>query len=89
MVMKLDNWTLFNLPESDRQLFAAYGSPEQEASLLKDIPMQCLDLVKPTIQRVEQLTDRRCRVIYRGPRRGRYQSCTLRADALRFAVYFR
>lgn len=87
--MKLDNWTLFNLTESDRQLLAAYGAPDSEASFLKNVPIQCLDLVRPTIRRIENLSGRRCRVIYRGPRRTRHQSCTLRADANRFALYFR
>lgn len=88
--MELDRWTLFNLTESDRQLFASFGGPDDEASLLKDVPIQCLDKVKPTIRRVEALSGKKCRVIYRGPRPdGHYQSTTRRADAVRFAVYFR
>ena len=77
------------LTESDRQLFRAYGSPDSEASLLKDIPIQCLDLVRPVQRRIEQLSGRRCRVIYRGPRPDRHQATARRADAVRFALYFR
>lgn len=87
--MKLDNWTLFMLTESDRQLFRAYGAPDDEASLLKDVPIQCLDLVKPTQRRIEKLSGKPCRVIYRGPRPDRHQATTRRADAVRFALYFR
>jgi len=88
--MKLDNWTLFNLTESDRQLFSAYAGPKDEASLLKDMPIQCLDLVKPAIRRIEGLSGQKCRVIYRGPRPdGHFQSMTRKADAVRFALYFR
>ena len=87
--MKLDRFTYFMLTEDDRRLFAAFGSPDRETSLLKDIPVQCLDLVKSTIRRVEQLSNRRCRVIYRGPRPDRFQACTRKGDANRFAVYFR
>jgi hypothetical protein len=89
MVMKIDNWTRFNLTAEDRQLIDAYSGPTNEASILKDIPIQCLDLALPTIRRIQALSGRRCRVVYRGPRRSRYQSTTHRADALRFAVYFR
>jgi hypothetical protein len=88
--VKLDNWTMFNLTESDRQLFRAYGGPKSESSLLKDVPIQCLDLVRPTIRRIEYLSGQKCRVIYRGPRPGgHYQSMTHRDDAVRFALYFR
>lgn len=87
--MKLDRWTLFNLTDSDRQLFSAYSGPDSEASLLKDVPIQCLDLVRPTIRRIETLSGKSCRVIYRGPRADRYQSMTHKADAVRFALYFR
>lgn len=86
--MKLDQWTYFNLTQSDRQLFDTYGAPDAEASLIKDIPIQCLDLVRPTMRRIEGLSGRRCRVIYRGPRPDRYQAMTRKADAVRFAVYF-
>jgi len=88
--MKLDNWTLFNLTDSDRQLFAAYSGPDGESSLLKDVPIQCWDLVRPTMRRIEGLTGKKCRVIYRGPRPdGHYQSMTRKADAVRFGLYFR
>lgn len=87
--MKLDNWTYFNLTDSDRQLFSAYGAPGSETSLLKDVPIQCLNLVRPTIRRIESLSGRRCRVVYRGPRPDPYQYSTRRADAHRFALYFR
>jgi hypothetical protein len=88
--MKLDNWTLFNLPQSDRQLIEAYSGPENEASLLKDVPIHCLDIVFPTIRRIESLSGKKCRVIYRGPRPdGHHQSMTRKADAVRFALYFR
>lgn len=77
------------LTESDRQLFRAYGSPDSEASLLKDIPIQCLPLVKPTQRRIENLSGTKMRVIYRGPRPDRHQATTRKADAERFALYFR
>ncbi len=88
--MKIDQFTYFMLTDEDRQLFAAYGGPKDEVSLLKDVPIQCLDLVKPTIRRLENLSGKKCRVIYRGPRPdGHYQSMTRRANAVRFALYFR
>lgn len=88
--MKLDNWTLFNLPQADRQLLDHYAAPSGEAAVLKDLPIQVLDLVKPTIRRMESLTGRKCRVIYRGPRPdGHHQSMTRKDDAVRFGVYFR
>ena len=88
--MELDRWTLFNLPESDRQLFAAFGGPDSESSLLKNVPIQCLGQIRATQRRIESLSGRKCRVIYRGPRPdGHGQSMTRRADAVRFGLYFR
>ena len=87
--MKLDNWTLFNLPEADRQLLAAYGGPEGESAVLKGLPIQVLDLVKPTICRIAGLTDRKMRVIFRGPRYDLSRGWCRRADAHGFSVYFR
>lgn len=87
---KIDRWTYFMLQHEDRQLFDQYAAPAHETALLKDLPIQVLDLVRRTIRRVELLTGRKLRVIYRGPRR-RYchQSSTWKQDAERFAVYFR
>lgn len=88
--LKIDRWTYFMLTHEDRQLFDHYAGPCNETSILKDLPIQVLDLAKRTMRRVELLTGRKLRVIYRGPRR-RYchQSCTWKQDAERFAVYFR
>lgn len=87
--MELDQWTLFNLPESDRQLIKQYSSPTNEASVLKGLPIQVLDLVKPTIRRISYLTGQKMRVIYRGPRYDLCHSWCRRKDARGFSVYFR
>ena len=78
------------LGPNGEQLFQSFGSPDHETSILKDVPVQCLDLVKPVMRQIEELTGRRLRVIYRGPRaRHHGQSTTWKQDAERFAVYFR
>lgn len=88
--MKLDRWTHFNLGRSDQQLFESFASPAGERSLIKDVPIQCLDQVKQAIRRAEALSDRKMRVIYRGSRNRFYgQATTWRQDADRFAVYWR
>jgi hypothetical protein len=87
--MELDRWTLFNLPESDRQLLEQYGVPQDETAVLKGLPIQVLDLVKPTIRRIAGLTDRKMRVIYRGPRYDLTRGWCRKSDARAFSVYFR
>ena len=87
--MELDRWTLFNLPESDRQLVEQYSAPQDEAAVLKGLPIQVLDLVRPTMRRIAGLTDRKMRVIFRGPRYDLSRSWCRRADARSFSVYFR
>lgn len=88
--MLLDRWTRFNLPLPDQQLFDAFASPHDEASIIKDIPISALDAVKQILRRVETISGRKTRIIYRGPR-GRFygQATTWRQDANRFAVYWR
>ena len=87
--MELDRWTLFNLPESDRQLIEQYPAPITEAAVIKGLPIQMLDLVKPTIRRISQITGQKMRVIYRGPRYDLSHSWCRRKDARGFSVYFR
>jgi len=87
--MKLDRWTLFNLPESDRQLFAVYAAPESESAILKGLPIQVLAQVRATMRRIAGLTGQPLRVIYRGPRYDPGRSWCRRADARAFSVYFR
>lgn len=87
--MELDRWTLFNLPESDRQLLEQYAAPQGETAVLKGLPIQVLDLVRPTMRRIAGLTDRKMRVIFRGPRYDLSRGWCRRADARAFSVYFR
>jgi len=88
--MKLDRWTEFCLGPEDQQLFRAFASPATESSIIKDVPINAIDQVRPILRRLRVLTGRRTYVMYRGPRnRHRSQSCTWRQDANRFSVYFR
>lgn len=88
--MKIDAWTMFNLSLEDQQLFRAFASPADEHSILKDIPINALDQVRPVLRKVKQLTGRRTYIMFRGPKnRYRGQSTTWKQDANRFAVYFR
>lgn len=87
--MELDRWTLFNLTESDRQLIEQYSAPPNETAVLKGLPIQVLDLVRPTIRRIAGITDRKMRVIYRGPRYDLSRGWCRRVDARSFSVYFR
>lgn len=87
--MKLDRWTLFNLTQSDRQLIDQYGAPDAESAILKNLPIQVLEQVRPTIGRIAELTGKKLRVIYRGPRHDPGRSWCRRADARGFSVYFR
>lgn len=87
--MKLDSWTYFNLPAETRQMIDAFASPDTEASVVKDIPIGALPQARPVMRIIEQLTGRRMRVIYRGPRYDHGRSWCCKADALRFAIYFR
>ena len=89
-MMKLDNWTHFNLSREDQQFFRAFASPESEASIVKDVPMSALDQARVVIRRMERLSGRRTYVMYRG-RKNRYhgQATTWKQDANRFSVYWR
>ena len=88
--MKLDNWTMFNLSQEDQQLFRAFASPNDESSIIKDIPINALEQVRPALRRAERLVGRKMHVVFRGSK-NRYfnQSTTWKQDANRFAVYFR
>jgi hypothetical protein len=88
--MKLDNWTKFNLNCEDRQFFMAFASPADEASIVKDVPIDSLEQVRPVLRRIQALTGRKTYIMYRG-RKNRYygQSTTWKQDANRFAVYWR
>jgi hypothetical protein len=87
--MKLDRWTLFNITECDRQLIDHYGAPDDESAILKGLPIQVLEQVRPTIRRIAELTGKKLRVIYRGPRYDLCRSWCRRADARAFSVYWR
>jgi hypothetical protein len=89
-MMKLDNWTHFNLSREDQQFFRAFASPDSEASIVKDVPVGALDQARAVIRRMERLTGRRTYVMYRG-HKNRYhgQSTVWRQDANRFSVYWR
>lgn len=87
--MKLDRFTYFMLTDEDRQLLRAYAAPDSESAIIKGLPIQVLDLVKPTMKRIAGLTGRRVRVMYRGPRYDSSGSACRRANARGFSVYFR
>ena len=88
--MELDRWTLFNLSREDQQLFRAFASPDAEASILKDVPINALDQVRQVLRRVSLLDGRKTYVMYRGNKtRYRGQATVWKQDANRFAVYFR
>lgn len=87
--MKLDNWTLFNLTNEDRQLIEHYSAPDSESAILKGLPIQVLDQVKPTMRRIAGLTGRKVRVVYRGPRYDLCRSACRKIHARGFSVYFR
>jgi len=88
--MKLDNWTRFNLSLQDQQFFQAFASPEDQTSLVKDVPIGALEQVRPILRRAQALAGRKMYIMFRGPKR-RYagQACTWKKDADRFAVYWR
>jgi hypothetical protein len=87
--MKLDAWTLFNLPAEARQMICAFASPDHESSFVKDIPIGALPQARAVLKLVQRLSGRRTRVIYRGPRHDHLRSWCLARDARTFAVYFR
>jgi len=88
--MRLDPWTVFNLPADVRQLVQAFGSPDSESSFLKDIPIGALEQARPAIRLIGQLAGKKTYIMFRG-RKNRYhgQATVWRQDANRFAVYFR
>ena len=87
--MKLDHFSEFMMPAEVRAFVEQYRSPDSEVSIAKDIPMDQLDRARRMMRIIENLSGRRMRVIYRGPRRDLGRSWCLRQDARRFAVYFR
>lgn len=87
--MKLDRWTYFNLTDADRQLIDNYAAPDSESAILKGLPIQVLELVKPTMRRIASLSGSRVRIFYRGPRYDLSRSSCRKADARGFSVYFR
>jgi hypothetical protein len=87
--MKLDAWTLFNLPAEARQMIEAFASPDHESSFVKNIPIGALPQAQKVLKLVRQLSGRPTRVIYRGPRRDYGRSWCVRQDAQRFSAYFR
>lgn len=87
--MKLDCWTYFMLTAEDRQLLDSYPVPDEESAIIKGLPIQVLGLVKPTMHRISQLTGRKLRVMYRGPRYDWSRGACRKADAYGFSVYFR
>lgn len=87
--MNLDRFTYFMLTDEDRQLLTAYAAPDKESAIIKGLPIQVLDQVRPTMRRIADLTGRRVRVMYRGPRYDASRSACRKADARGFSVYFR
>ena len=87
--MKLDRFADFMLPADVRAFLAQYLSPEQEASIAKNIPMDQLDQARQVMRIIGNLTGRKLRIIYRGPRYDHGHSWVLRQHARRFAIYFR
>ena len=87
--MKLDRFADFMLPAEVRAFLERYLSPDSEASVAKDIPMDQLDRARTAMRVIESLTGQRMRVIYRGPRYDLGRSWVLRQHARRFAIYFR
>lgn len=86
--MRLDRFADFMLPADVRSFLDQYPSPEQEASIAKDIPMDQLDRARQIMRVISDLTGRKLRVIYRGPRYDHGHSWVLRQHARRFAIYF-
>ena len=88
--MKLDNWTRFNLSREDQQFFMAFASPDNEASIVKDVPIGSLEQVRPILRRVQALAGKKTYIMFRGPKKRYFnQSTTWKQDADRFAVYWR
>lgn len=88
--MKLDAWTAFCLNLEDQQLFRAFASPDDERSLIKDVPIGALDQVRSVMRRLRKITGRDMYVMFRG-QKNRYagQGTTWKQDANRFSVYWR
>lgn len=87
--MKLDRFVDFMLPAEVRAFLDQYPSPDSEASIAKDVPLQQLDRARWVMQVIASLTGQRLRVIFRGPRRDPMRCWCRREDAQRFAIYFR
>ena len=87
--MKLDRFAEFMLPPETRAFVDQYRSPESEASVCKDVPMDQLDRARSVMQVISGLTGQRMRVIYRGPRYDLTRCWVRREHARRFAIYFR
>lgn len=87
--MKIDRFTYFMLKDEDRQLLKAYAAPDGETAIVKGLPIQSLDLVRPFMKRLSALTGQKVRVMYRGPRYDACRGACRKADARAFSVYFR
>ena len=84
----VSSFSKFFLPDLDA--LEQYASPDDEVSIIKDVPICQLEQVRQVFRRVGRLEGRGFRVIYRGPRgRYRHQASTWKQDAVRFAVYER
>lgn len=87
--MRLDQFSEFMLPPEIRSFVDQYRSPEEESSIVKDVPLDHLNLARQVMQVIAGLTGQSLRLVYRGPRRDLTRSWCRAADARRFAVYFR
>ena len=87
--MKLDRFTEFMMPAEIRTFVDQYRSLDSETSIVKDVPVDQIDRARSAMRVIAGLTGQRLRVIFRGPRRDPCRSWCRRADARRFAVYFR
>lgn len=87
--MKLDRFADFMLPANVRMFLERYPSPDSEASVAKDIPVDQLQHARSVMRVISNLTGRKMRVIYRGPRRDYGRSWCLASDGRKFALYFR
>lgn len=87
--MRLDQFSEFMLPPEIRSFVDQYRSPESEASIVKDVPLDQLDRARDVMRTITRLTGQRLRVIYRGPRYDYCRSWCRKADARRLAIYFR
>ena len=89
MVMKLDNWTRFNLSPETRQLVDAFASPCDEQSIIKNVPIGAYESAHRSLSEISHLTGRILQVRFRGPRYDLTRGSCRREHARAFSVYFR